>query len=39
MKNILKIPKIIGKFPETDWDMNNPNKVFGAHEKDFRAFY
>jgi hypothetical protein len=27
-----------GKFPELDWDMNNPNKVFGAHEKDFRAF-
>jgi hypothetical protein len=27
-----------GKFPETDWDMNNPNKVFNAHEKDFRAF-
>jgi hypothetical protein len=39
MKNILKIPKILGKFLETDWDMNNPNKVFGAHEKDFRAFY
>jgi hypothetical protein len=39
MKNILKIPKILGEFPETDWDMNNPNKVFGAHEKDFRAFY
>jgi hypothetical protein len=19
--------------------MNNPNKVFGVHEKDFRAFY
>jgi hypothetical protein len=31
----MKIPKILGKFPETDWDMNNPNKVFGAHEKDF----
>jgi hypothetical protein len=27
-----------GKFPELDWDMNNPNKVFGAYEKDFRAF-
>jgi hypothetical protein len=33
-----KIPEIPGKFPETHWDMNNPNKVFGAHEKDFRAF-
>jgi hypothetical protein len=37
-KNILKIPKILGKFPETDWDMNNPNKVFGAYEKNFRSF-
>jgi hypothetical protein len=36
-KNILKIPKIPGKFPEAHWDMNNPNKVFGAHEKDFKA--
>jgi hypothetical protein len=26
------------KFPEIDWDTNNPNKVSGAHEKDFRAF-
>jgi hypothetical protein len=25
------------KFPETHWDMHNPNKVFGADEKDFRA--
>jgi hypothetical protein len=33
-----KFQKILGKFPETNWDMNNPNKVFGAHEKDFRAF-
>jgi hypothetical protein len=30
-KNILKIPKIPGKFPEPHWDMNNPNKLFGAH--------
>jgi hypothetical protein len=30
MKNTLKIPKIPGKFPKTHWDMNNPNKVFGA---------
>jgi hypothetical protein len=37
-KNTLKITKNPGKFPETDWDTNNPNKVFGAHEKDFRAF-
>jgi hypothetical protein len=35
LRNFLKIP---GKFPEIDWDMNNPNKVFGAHEKDFSAF-
>jgi hypothetical protein len=33
-----KIPKIPGKFPKTHWDMNNTNKIFGAHEKDFRAF-
>jgi hypothetical protein len=37
-KNILKIPKISRKFPEAHWDMNNPNNVFGAHEKDFKAF-
>jgi hypothetical protein len=35
-KNTPKILKIPGKFPEIDWDMNNPNKIFGAH--DFRAF-
>jgi hypothetical protein len=34
----MKILKISRKFPELDYDMNNPNKVFGAHEKDFRAF-
>jgi hypothetical protein len=33
-----KFHKILGKFPEIDWSMNNPSKVFGAHEKDFRAF-
>jgi hypothetical protein len=38
MKNTQKIPKNLGKFSEIHWDMNNPNKVFGAHEKDFRAF-
>jgi hypothetical protein len=38
MKNAPKIIKIPAKFPELDWDTNNPNKVFGAHEKDFRAF-
>jgi hypothetical protein len=32
-RKILKIPKISGKFPEAHWDMNNPNKVFGSHEK------
>jgi hypothetical protein len=37
-KNTQKIPKIPGKFSELDWSMNNPNEVFGAHEKDFRAF-
>jgi hypothetical protein len=34
-KNHKKNP---GKFPELDWGMNNANKVFGAHEKDFKAF-
>jgi hypothetical protein len=33
-----KNSKILGKLPEIDWNMNNPNKVFGAHEKGFRAF-
>jgi hypothetical protein len=37
-KNTPKITKIPGKFLEIDYDMNNPNKAFGAHEKDFRAF-
>jgi hypothetical protein len=37
-KNTPKITKISGKFPELDWDMNNPNKVFGDHGKYFRAF-
>jgi hypothetical protein len=37
-KNTPKITKIPGKFPELYWSMNNSKKVFGAHEKDFRAF-
>jgi hypothetical protein len=37
-KNTPKIKKIPRKFLEKDYDMNNPNKAFGAHEKDFRAF-
>jgi hypothetical protein len=37
-KNTSKIINISRKFPEIDWSMNNPNKVFGDHEKDFRAF-
>jgi hypothetical protein len=37
-KKTPKITKIPGKFPELDWSTNNPIKVFGAHEKDFRAF-
>jgi hypothetical protein len=37
-KNTRKITKIARKFLEIDYDMNNPNKAFGAHEKDFRAF-
>jgi hypothetical protein len=38
-KILRKSQKIPGKFLEIDYDMNNPNKAFGAHEKDFRAFY
>jgi hypothetical protein len=37
-KSTPKITKIPRKFPELDWSMNSPNKVFGAHEKDFRVF-
>jgi hypothetical protein len=37
-KNTQKITKIPGKFLEIAYDMNNPNKVFVAHEKDFRAY-
>jgi hypothetical protein len=37
-KNTPKFTKIPGKFLEIDYDMNNPNKTFGAQEKDFRAF-
>jgi hypothetical protein len=37
-KNTQKIPKTPRKFPEIVSDTNNPNKIFGAHEKDFRAF-
>jgi hypothetical protein len=38
-KNTPEITKIPGKFLGIDYDMNNPNKAFGAHEKDFRAFH
>jgi hypothetical protein len=37
-ENTPKITKIPGKFLEIDYAMNNPNKSFGPHEKDFRAF-
>jgi hypothetical protein len=37
-KNTQKITKNPEKFLQIDYDMNNPNKAFGAHEKDFRAF-
>jgi hypothetical protein len=37
-KNTPKNTKILGKFLEIDYDMNNPNQTIGAHEKDFRAF-
>jgi hypothetical protein len=39
-RNCLKARKILekSKLPEAHWDMNNPNKVFGGHEKEFRAF-
>jgi hypothetical protein len=34
-KNTLKITKIPGRFLEIDYDMSNPNKAFGDHEKGF----
>jgi hypothetical protein len=34
-KNTPKITKIPEKFLEIDYDKNNPNKAFGAHEKGF----
>jgi hypothetical protein len=34
-KNTQKITKIPGKILEISYDMNNPNKAFGAREKDF----
>jgi hypothetical protein len=36
-ENVLSM-KTFQEIPEIDWSMNNPNKVFGAHEKKFRAF-
>jgi hypothetical protein len=33
VKNTLKAPKNLGKFSKTLWNMRNPNKVFGAHDK------
>jgi hypothetical protein len=35
VKNTPKALKIQKKFPETLWNMRNPNKVFGAHDKIF----
>jgi hypothetical protein len=37
-KILEKSQTIPGKFLEINWNMNNPNKVFGVQEKDFRAF-
>jgi hypothetical protein len=37
-KILKKFRKFQEKFPELDWSMNNPYIIFGAHEKDFRAF-
>jgi hypothetical protein len=37
-KNTSKITKNPGKFPELDLSMNNPNKVFGAHEKILKPY-
>jgi hypothetical protein len=33
VKNTPKALKIWENFPETLWNMRNPNKVFGAHDK------
>jgi hypothetical protein len=38
MKNSPKAQKNSEKLLEMIWVVMNPNKVFGAHEKDFRAF-
>jgi hypothetical protein len=35
VKNTPKAPKIRGNFSEKLWNMRNPNKVFGAHDKIF----
>jgi hypothetical protein len=35
MKNTPKALKIQEKFSETVWNMRNPDKVFGTHEKIF----
>jgi hypothetical protein len=35
MKNTSKALKIQKKFSETLWNIRNPDKVFGAHEKIF----
>jgi hypothetical protein len=32
-KGMKNTKKILVKFPEIDWNMNNRNKIFGAHEK------
>jgi hypothetical protein len=37
-KNTPKAQKNSGKLLEMIWVMMKPNKLFGAHEKDFRAF-
>jgi hypothetical protein len=37
-RKILKIPKFQENSQKHIGDMNNPNKVFGSHEKYFRAF-
>jgi hypothetical protein len=40
LKNVLKHEKYskksknCRKFPYTDWDTDNPNKIFGAHGKE-----
>jgi hypothetical protein len=38
MKNTPKAQKKFRKILEMTWDMMNPDKRFGCHEKNFKAY-